>query len=91
MQSCSNCFYRRDARMPGQIATTSVCAFDPPKVYILPGGNGVQVAAFQTQVMNDQWCGKWIQSVSTGQQADKDEYSAPNDNTRPFYDPIDPT
>ncbi len=60
MQSCSNCFYRRDARMPGQIASTNVCAFDPPKVYILPGSGGVQVAAFQTQVNPDQWCGKWI-------------------------------
>ncbi len=63
MQSCSNCFYRREARMPGQIQSTNVCAFDPPKVYVLPGGaNGVQVAALQTQVSPDQWCGKWIQS-----------------------------
>lgn len=58
-QSCSNCYYRRDARMPGQIQTTSICAYDPPKVYMLPGANGVQVAAFQTQVSPDQWCGKW--------------------------------
>ena len=63
MQSCSNCFYRREARMPGQITSVSVCAFDPPKVYVLPAPNGgAQVAAFQTQVNNDQWCGKWVAS-----------------------------
>ncbi len=62
MQSCKNCFYRRDARMPGQIATASVCAFDPPKAYVLPGNGGVQIAAFQTQVSDEQWCGKWIKS-----------------------------
>ncbi len=61
MQSCSNCFYRREARMPGQIQSVSVCAFDPPKIYVLPGPNGgAQVAAFQTQVNPEQWCGKWI-------------------------------
>ncbi len=63
MQSCSNCFYQRDARMPGQIQTVKVCAFDPPKIYVLPAPNGgVQVAAFQTQVNPDQWCGKWIEA-----------------------------
>ncbi len=90
MQSCSNCFYRRDARMPGQIQSVSVCAFDPPKIYVLPAPNGgAQVAAFQTQVNPEQWCGKWISSA----QPDTNDLQIKDlsGGTRRGDMPIDPT
>lgn len=59
-ETCGNCRFCGEARMPGSITTMPICRYDPPKVYILPGPNGaIQVSSFQTQVTHEQWCGKW--------------------------------
>jgi len=46
-----------------------VCAFDPPKIQLIPSNGGMSVVSFQSPVAPDEWCGKWIANTASDMSA----------------------